>query len=334
MDLADVAHELYALPLAEFTAARNARAKRARSEGQPLLAKQIAKLPKPSTAAWAVNVLARRRGEELGQVLDLGASLREAQADLDPAAMRALGRERSRLLAAVVRDGREAAGELGVKVSDAAAEEMEQTLHAAMADPQAAEAVRSGLLVRTLTGSGLEPVDLAGAVAVPGALPEPAAPSAAQQRRARQRPARGAEPEGTETPRTRRPDADADARARERAQQEAAQREAEQREAEESRRREREQAETDLADAEQGLAESEAELADAQAQADTASARRNEIADELDRLRRRIDELEEDLAAAEREDAHADRARRLASRLAEQGRRAVQRARDRLAQLP
>ena len=143
MDLANVADELYALPLAEFTAARNARAKQARSEGQPLLAKQIAKLPKPSTAAWAVNVLARRRREEIGQVLDLGASLREAQEGLDPAAMRVLGRERTRLLAAVVRDAREAAGELGVKVSDAAAEEMEQTLHAAMADPQAAEAVRS-----------------------------------------------------------------------------------------------------------------------------------------------------------------------------------------------
>jgi type IV secretory pathway VirB10-like protein len=272
-------------------------------------------------------VLARRQREEVGQVLALGASLREAQEGLDPAAMRALGRERTRLLAAVVRDGREAAGELGVKVSDAAAEEMEQTLHAAMADPQAAEAVRSGLLVRTLTGSGLEPVDLAGAVAVPGALPDAVSPPPA-----RQRPARVAEPEGTETPRTRRADADADAdaeaRARDRAQQEAAQREAE-----ESRRRERDQAESDLADAEQGLEEAEAELADAQAQADTAAARRNEIADELDRLRRRIDELEEDLSAAEREGALADRARRLASRLADQGRRAVQRARDRLAQL-
>ena len=323
MDLANVADELYALPLAEFTAARNARAKQARSEGQPLLAKQIAKLPKPSTAAWAVNVLARRRREEIGQVLDLGASLREAQEGLDPAAMRVLGRERTRLLAAVVRDAREAAGELGVKVSDAAAEEMEQTLHAAMADPQAAEAVRSGLLVRTLTGSGLEPVDLAGAVAVPGALPDPVS-----RPPARQCGARDAEPEGTETPRTRRADVDAEVRARDRAQREAAQREAE-----ESRRREREQAQSDLADAEQGLEEAEAELADAQAQADAASARRNEIAAELDRLRRRIDELEEDLSAAEREGALADRARRLASRLADQGRRAVQRARDRLAQL-
>ena len=323
MDLANVADELYALPLAEFTAARNARAKQARSEGQPLLAKQIAKLPKPSTAAWAVNVLARRRREEIGQVLDLGASLREAQEGLDPAAMRVLGRERTRLLAAVVRDAREAAGELGVKVSDAAAEEMEQTLHAAMADPQAAEAVRSGLLVRTLTGSGLEPVDLAGAVAVPGARPAPVS-----RPPARHCGARDAAPEGTDPPRTRRADVDAEVRARDRAQREAAQREAE-----ESRRREREQAQSDLADAEQGLEEAEAELADAQAQADAASARRNEIAAELDRLRRRIDELEEDLSAAEREGALADRARRLASRLADQGRRAVQRARDRLAQL-
>lgn len=65
MDLAAAASELYGLPPGDFTAARNERAKAARAEGNALLAKQVGRLPKPSTAAWAINMLARRRAQEL-----------------------------------------------------------------------------------------------------------------------------------------------------------------------------------------------------------------------------------------------------------------------------
>src|SRR3546814_16382925 len=92
--LLEAADELYALTLAEFTAARGAMAKQLRTQDRPL-ADRIKTLRKPSTAAWVVNVLARREHEQVSQVLEVGAALREAQASLDGDEMRALTRQRS-----------------------------------------------------------------------------------------------------------------------------------------------------------------------------------------------------------------------------------------------
>ncbi|MDQ4491521.1 hypothetical protein RBS60_15070 [Sinomonas sp. ASV486] len=315
MELDDVAAELYALPPGAFTAARNQRAKQARAEDQALLAKQIARLPKPSAATWALNMLARRRVDEISQVLDLGAELRDAQEDLDPARMRELSQQRSRLLSAVVRDGRALASDLGVKISEPAASEMEQTLRAAMTDPRASEALRSGLLVRTFTSNGLEPVDLTGAVAVPGAWPEqPAA----------------AEGDGSASivvpTRARRPGSESKAHADDTGVDKLAVRD-------EARRHERQAAEAELAEAQRSLDDAEAELADAEREATEAAERRARLAAELESLRNRAAELEVEAASAEREAGAAERARRLASRLAEQGRRAVARGRERLGRL-
>lgn len=169
MDLAAIAVELYTLVPSAFTVARTSRAKEAKSSGDAELAKQIAQLPKPSTAAWAVNMLVRHGTREFAAVLELGASLGTAQEQQDHERLRTLGQQRPRVLAAAVEQARAVAEGLGVKVSGAAALEIEATLRAAMTDPAAAEALRSGQLVRSLSTNGLEPVDLSGAVAVPGA---------------------------------------------------------------------------------------------------------------------------------------------------------------------
>ncbi|WAH99068.1 hypothetical protein [Arthrobacter sp. MMS18-M83] len=171
MDLAGIAVELYTLVPSAFTAARTARAKEAKSGGDAELAKQIARLPKPSTAAWAVNMLVRHGTKEFASVLELGASLGRAQEQQDHDRLRTLGQQRPRVLTAAVEQARAVAEGLGVKVSGAAALEIEATLRAAMTDPAAAEALRSGQLVRSLSTNGLEPVDLSGAVAIAGALP-------------------------------------------------------------------------------------------------------------------------------------------------------------------
>lgn len=171
MELAAIAVELYTLVPSAFTAARTTRAKEARFAGDPELAKQIAQLPKPSTSAWAVNMLVRHGTREFARVLELGASLGKAQDEQDHDRLRTLGQQRPRVLAAAVEQARAVAEGLGVKVSGAAALEIEATLRAAMTDPGAAEALRSGQLVRALSTNGLEPVDLSGAVAVPGARP-------------------------------------------------------------------------------------------------------------------------------------------------------------------
>jgi hypothetical protein len=192
VDLTQVAGELYGLLPSEFTAARNRHAKTARASGDKELARQIARLAKPSTSAWAMNMLVRYRAAEIDRLLELGASLQDAQVDLDSADMRELSRQRHRVIAAVTAEARALADDLGQRVSESAADEIGQTLQAAMSDPDAAASVRSGALLRPLSSTGFEPVDLTEAVAVPAALDS--APDRARSGAGR-RPARSEKPQ-------------------------------------------------------------------------------------------------------------------------------------------
>ena len=164
MPLVDVADELYALPADEFTKARDAAAK-----GNPDLAKAIKAFKRPTASAWLVNQLARRRADRLDELLDLGDELRAAQDALSGDDLRRLNRERHQLVRAVAEEARE----LGAKATDQVARELEATLDAALADPEAGEAIRTGRLVRALSSAGFESVDLTDAVAVPEARSAP-----------------------------------------------------------------------------------------------------------------------------------------------------------------
>ena len=165
--LLEIADELYALPLPDFTPARDARVKQLKGTD---VAKQVKALRKPATAAWVVNLLVRRETEQVEQVLAVGEALREAQASMSGEELRALTRQRRQLTAAVTTQARRTAREAGVKVTEAVADQVEATLTAAMVDEQCALAVRSGLLVQPLATTGLDPADVAGSVAVPEAL--------------------------------------------------------------------------------------------------------------------------------------------------------------------
>lgn len=163
-DLADIASELYAQPLDEFTAARNDRAK---AIDDKALAKEVRALRKPSASAWLLNMMAVHREDQLRQALTLGAAMREAQEQLDRRELQKLGTQRQQLISALVKDGVALSGELGHPASSAAALEVEQTLRAAMADAGAAAAVATGRLIRPLEATGWEAVDLTGAVGGP-----------------------------------------------------------------------------------------------------------------------------------------------------------------------
>ena len=163
-ELLDIADELYGLPLADFTPARDARVKQLKGTD---LAKQVKALRKPSMAAWVVNLLVRRETEQVDQVLSVGEALREAQASMSGDALRELTKQRRQLTAAVTTQARRTAREEGTKVTDAVADQVEATLTAAMVDADCAKAVRSGMLVSALTTTGLDPADVAGAIAVP-----------------------------------------------------------------------------------------------------------------------------------------------------------------------
>ncbi len=175
-ELAGIAAGLYALPFEDFVAARTAAAKdvaaAAPAKGpaaqqQRSLATDVRSLPKPSVAAWTVNMLAVHRPETLRELAELGQSMRAAQSALDAAELRQLAQQRRQLLAAAVRDAQAVAADNGRKISGAIAAEVEETLRAATADEGAAAAARSGRLLRALSADGVDVVDLAGAVALP-----------------------------------------------------------------------------------------------------------------------------------------------------------------------
>jgi hypothetical protein len=84
--------------------------------------------------------------------------------------LRTLTRQRRQLTSAVTTQARRVAREVGMKVTDAVADQVEATLTAAMVDEQCGAAVRSGLLVAGLSSTGVDSADATAAVALPDAL--------------------------------------------------------------------------------------------------------------------------------------------------------------------
>jgi hypothetical protein len=164
-ELGRIADLLYGLDPAGFTAARDECVSNARRDKRRALATAIKALRRPSLSAWAVNQLARRHADEVGDLVRLGDQLRQAQAALAADPLRALGQQRNRQVAALVRAAAGLADEAGHGLSEAAEREVAATLEAAVADPDAGLAVRSGRLVRALEYAGFGAVDLDGAMA-------------------------------------------------------------------------------------------------------------------------------------------------------------------------
>ena len=143
-DLLDIADELYGLPMADFTPARDAKAKELK--GSDLAA----------AGQGAEEADDRRLGRQhAGPPRDRagrpgaggGAALRDAAESLDGKELRELTKQRRQLTCAVTTRARGVAGSLGTKVTQAVADQVESTLTAAMLDPDCAKALRSGLLV-------------------------------------------------------------------------------------------------------------------------------------------------------------------------------------------
>jgi hypothetical protein len=153
------AEELYRLPLADFTKARDARARDLRREGLRGEADAVKALRKPNLAAWAINLLARRHPENVRRLLEVGSQLREAQEALIAGGGReALDRaaeEERRLVARLTHDATAIAGEASTHGTGALEERIRGTLHAAALDEHTAAAVAAGRLVRDTEAVGL-----------------------------------------------------------------------------------------------------------------------------------------------------------------------------------
>jgi hypothetical protein len=305
-DLARVAGELYGLSPDDFRAARDERAAQARASGDKDLARAITALRRPVVSAWLVNLLAREDTGQMGELLALGESLRDAQRALDGDRLRELSAERRRLVTAMVGEAKRLAARAGRAVTLQVEREVDATLQAALADPGAAAEVAAGGLASPLSYAGLGAGE-----AVTGRRESAPSRPAPIKEQAAERNAPG------------RPAARADAAVR-REEREAAQREA--REAAAAERKERDaaairQAVVDAADA---VAGARAALDDAERE--TAGARAAQEA-----VRKRAEQLDRELSEALAEQSRATRALREAQRGRDAAARALDAATKRLA---
>jgi hypothetical protein len=307
--VADAIAELYALDRDQFVAARDAAAAALRKAGDKMAAAAVKKLGRPTVAAWAINQLVRANPDLTQDLATLGVRLRDAQATLDAAELKALRPDRDELLERAVHAAGTVAAARGQALG-AAADEVRGTFVAALADPAAADAVTSGRLVRALSYAGFGEVELDDAVAaLPAAQPPtgraPTADPTPGQAEASKRSAEPAQPDD-ETDQKPGSDPGPEPAAKSRAKQQPRADQADQAARERAEARERE-AERDRAAS--AAAEAEQALRDAERQVTAAELAAVHARDKGEAARRRTEEIRTLLAAAERDErAAADQA--------------------------
>lgn len=149
----EITDELYGLPPEEFTAARTRHEKEAKAAGNRDGAAHIHALAKPTVTAWLANQLARHHRDELEPLLELGAELRDATSNQAGDQLRSLSRQRNELFSALVQQARQLARAAGRSVSEDVARGLADTLHAALADEDAARLLLAGHLTDALHSS-------------------------------------------------------------------------------------------------------------------------------------------------------------------------------------
>jgi hypothetical protein len=166
--------QLYELPAAEFTAARNTLARRLKDTGQREAAARVQALRKPTVPVWVINQLARRHPEQVEALVAAADELRQAQ----EAALKGGAQERLRKATAAERDAVRALAHgaqevLSERPAAAVLDRIASTLRAAALDPDARDLLAAGRL-----NEELEPVGFGGL----GGIEVPAAPKRPQKR--------------------------------------------------------------------------------------------------------------------------------------------------------
>ena len=174
--------ELYALPLDEFTPARNELEKRLRGEGDREQAKAVKALRKPTAAAWALNQIARGRKRDVKRLVAAGERLRSAQEGLlkggDRAKLDKAAAEERELVGDLAAAAAAVAGEAGIATGASLDDKLRATLHAAATDEDTAHELAAGRLLRER-----EAVGLFGLVEAPAAVPSPKRKIAAKKKK-------------------------------------------------------------------------------------------------------------------------------------------------------
>ena len=143
-------------------AERTAAEKQARSDGDRELARRIHQLTKPTTVGWLANQLVREHPEEIGPLLELGAGLREATANLSREKLQELMRLQHQVVDGLIKQARAIARAAGQRISEDAVRGLEDTLRAALADQSLGDQLLKGQLTGPLAHDGF-PGSAAGA---------------------------------------------------------------------------------------------------------------------------------------------------------------------------
>ena len=152
------ARALYRLPPEEFTAARDALARRLRSAGERAQAEEVRRLRRPNAPAWALDQIAQDRPELIDEVLATGSELREAMEIGDGRRLREAEHSTREASDTAVREAEHGLAAAGQSVSDDVRARLAATLRAAILDPDVASLLQSGMLERDveLPGFGLD----------------------------------------------------------------------------------------------------------------------------------------------------------------------------------
>ncbi|MGH2705224.1 MAG: hypothetical protein ACRDJ4_09040 [Actinomycetota bacterium] len=146
----DALDELYAAPLEQFVSTRDALVRRLRDGGDPEAAARVAKLRKPSVAAWAVNQVVRRHGKGIEELLRQGDRLRHTRSAGE---FREASRARQEAVAELLEQTAAILDDSGHGDSASVRERITQTLLAASAERAVVERLKQGRLERELEPS-------------------------------------------------------------------------------------------------------------------------------------------------------------------------------------
>lgn len=109
--MTDAVDSLFAADLSEFVKVRDALVKQLKAEGDKEGAAAVKAMRKPSTVAWAVNQVARQRGDDVAELVRRAGAVRDAQE-------RAVGGREDGSLRTTTRDWRDLVAELGAAAAE------------------------------------------------------------------------------------------------------------------------------------------------------------------------------------------------------------------------
>ena len=156
MTLDEAIDLLYAADLDAFVAERTRLARGLRDAGDRSAAEQVAKLKKPTVAAWALNQLARQRRRDVDLLLDAGHRLRQAQEGVVGGADREVFEKAQKTQRDALRRLTQQASRLLGGASSQALSQISGTLRAAAVSEEGRELLARGRFTTPLEPEGFD----------------------------------------------------------------------------------------------------------------------------------------------------------------------------------